>query len=270
MVEETNEQKKRLWDTACDVFIKVKKSVFNKKLLFWFYLLGLFIPPLVLAIPLPLYIGIYKLKLIENSKETVKEVALPQGVQSAGDSFFSKISGIKAYTLSTLVCVQNKNQILLNNEVKNPETLVDKAEAGAVEVVIKYPNGTNAKLYVPLNALGCVKLERDTSTSTPAYIANNPVLRHALPLGQPVVESSENGPIIKIPVYQTSEVDTSKTRIFAIPKFYSKEFALNVTIFFIAWSLVYIHFIKLYLFSRKTYSWTYFVKSERHQNRKDF
>lgn len=235
--------------------MKIKNFIFNKKLLFWLFITGLFLPPLFLAMPRSFYIGIYKLQSVDNLNESVeKEVPIPQSVESMGNSFFSKISGIEAYKLPTLVCVKNRNKVLLDDKVRDPESLIDKSEAGAMEISIKYPDSTSAALYASLKFLpSCEELKTDISTSSPVHLANNPVFRHPFLIGQPVIESSENGPIIKMPLYQKSEVDFSKTRVFAIPKICSKEFVFNLIIFFLAWGLIYFNLIQLCFLGKRIY-----------------
>lgn len=233
-------------------FLVIWRFIFGKR--FWIHILIVTIPPILLAVPIPLYVS-YKIELIELPKEVVKNVSISSNVQYAlGKSFFSKISGIDTYTMPTEVCIYNRNRITFNDELVDRKSLIDKNEAGAMEIVLEYPDGKDVPFYSPPNSFECEKFEIDNSTSTPVYLSNNPVFRHAVPIGQPIVESSKNGPVtIKWPVYQKSGIDFSKTRLFVV-SINSKEFVFNLIIFFLAWNIIYLQFLQMWEFSSNLYS----------------
>lgn len=242
----------------------MKNFYLSKRLKFILFILGLFAPPVIFAMPWPIYSGIYKLKITEVQKETnEKEVSIPLDVQSMGKTIFSKISGVRTYNYQTNVCLFNWNKVILDKDAKNQQTLIDKKEAGAMEIFIRYPNNATTSIYAPLNSLRCSELLLDTSTSSPAHLMNNPIFRHPIPIGNLIVETSKNETIIKVPIFQTSEIDSSKTRVFTFPKFYTKTFILNIIIFFIAWSIIYLHLLELYEFGRILYLKSYKIKGRK-------
>ena len=216
----------------------------KKRALFGLNLLLIFLPPIILATPFPPYIGIYQIKLVQlqDVESKLTEVGIPDKVQSLGVPFFSRLTGIDTYTIKTQICLWNRNDVFLGGEYKSKKDLTDGAEAGAMEIKIEYADGEVAPLYSPRNEIHCLLL-RDNS-GTPIILKNEPVVRGPNPFGQPIVEENGDGSVIKIPVYSQG-IDSAKTRVFAIPDFKSKEYFFNLVIFFLAWSLLYIHIIKI-------------------------
>ena len=234
---------------------KIKYFYFSKKLRFYTYLFILFSIPFVLAIPIPPYAGIYKIKVTNYQQTEQKSVSINREMQSAGTSFFSKISGISSYNYDVDLCILNRNRPILNNQIVDSKKLVDGSEAGAMQITIEYPESNSVALYAPPLKImpSCIRLMADISTSTVAYMDNNPIFRDPFPWGPPTYELSENGPIVKIPIYQMSGVDTSDTRVFILPIIFSNKFIYNYVIFFIAWSIIYTHIIKLWLNTKEKY-----------------
>ena len=225
-----------------------------KKVLFFLNLFLIFVPPIILATPFPPYIGIYKIELVQLQPDDPKptEISIPEKAQSLGVPFFSKLTGIEAYTLKTEICLWNRNDVFLGGEYKSKKALSDGVEAGAMEINIEYADGEISPLYSPRNELRCLPLRDNAGTPT---LKNNPIVRGPNPFGQPIVEDTDNGPIVKIPVYSQG-IDSNKTRIFAIPNFKSREYLFNLVLFFLAWSLLYVHAIKIGKIIINTWRWS--------------
>jgi len=174
-------------------------------------------------------------------------------VQSLGVPFFSKLSGIEAYTLKTKICLSNKNEVSLDGENKSKKDLIDGAEAGAMEIKLQYTDGEISSLYSPRYEMHCQRL-RDNS-GAPITLKNNPIFRSPNPFGQPVMGKSGDLPVVKIPVHLPA-IDPTKTRVFAIPDFKSREYLFNLILFFLAWGLLYLHAINIVRIIKNTWRWS--------------
>lgn len=242
-----NETVKRFVAMTGTPFKWIKKN--SRSILFWLNFLAIFIPPFVLATPFPLYVGIYQIKIVPASIDTINtEIGIPDKVQSLGVPFFSKLSGIEVYSLKTEICLWNRNEVYVDNKRMSKSDLIDGDEAGAMEITMQYANGTTSPVYSPRHAIRCLPLRDNSGTSI--ILKNDLIFRNPNPFGQPQIVGDQ----LRIPVYPTT-VDSSKTIIFALPDLFSRGYLLNLMIFSIAWTLIYIHVVNVIIWIRKTWKW---------------